>query len=252
MDDPGSRMDADEYTCPICLDVFYHAYTCRPCEHIFCGPCLRRLAAANTQNAKCPLCRKVINVCLPNYGKLSLGIHSSSIYSTTYNSCYIHIIRVPYLLKRHCISILEMTKKVKKTYPHDWLLRHKTEHRISRKLPALPGTGSGIPRRKIKQTASAILNRSAGVVFVALFAMLFVTILVTMMSFTLWHIMEQFGGLLFGVVCDVQNVVDSIWNLLLVHLFENRISSDDINTFFQALTNLSSSLGKFYNRTTIG
>ncbi len=68
----GTSDQPDEFTCPVCLDVFYHPYNCKPCNHTFCGPCLRRLAAANAANAlstKCPLCRKLIDVCQPNYGK---------------------------------------------------------------------------------------------------------------------------------------------------------------------------------------
>ncbi len=68
--------DAHEsLTCPVCWDVFYNAYACQPCGHIFCEPCLRRLAKCHVSSgtlAPCPICRQVIAFCAKDHGKLCM------------------------------------------------------------------------------------------------------------------------------------------------------------------------------------
>ncbi|XP_029921569.1 E3 ubiquitin-protein ligase RNF180 isoform X2 [Myripristis murdjan] len=53
--------DRDGYTCAVCLDVYYSPYSCQPCGHIFCEPCLRTLAKNRPTNTPCPLCRTLIS-----------------------------------------------------------------------------------------------------------------------------------------------------------------------------------------------
>ncbi|XP_069017020.1 E3 ubiquitin-protein ligase RNF180-like [Embiotoca jacksoni] len=53
--------DRDGLTCAICLDVFFSPYSCQPCGHVFCEPCLRTLANNRMENTTCPLCRAVIS-----------------------------------------------------------------------------------------------------------------------------------------------------------------------------------------------
>ncbi|MEQ2189160.1 hypothetical protein GOODEAATRI_022403, partial [Goodea atripinnis] len=36
-------------------------HTCQPCAHVFCEPCLRRLAKNRATNTPCPLCRCLIS-----------------------------------------------------------------------------------------------------------------------------------------------------------------------------------------------
>ena len=47
--------------CPICLDLLHRPHSLQPCQHLFCDPCLRRLAGARIQN--CPVCRSPIEDC---------------------------------------------------------------------------------------------------------------------------------------------------------------------------------------------
>ncbi|XP_069987454.1 uncharacterized protein [Penaeus vannamei] len=51
--------------CPVCLDLLYSPLKVQPCGHIFCEPCLRRIAHPNPTNTLCPLCRHIIGQCMP-------------------------------------------------------------------------------------------------------------------------------------------------------------------------------------------
>ncbi|KAM4634490.1 E3 ubiquitin-protein ligase RNF180 [Polymixia lowei] len=53
--------DREGYTCAVCLDVYYSPYSCHPCGHVFCEPCLRTLAKNRPTNTPCPLCRTLIS-----------------------------------------------------------------------------------------------------------------------------------------------------------------------------------------------
>ncbi|XP_038136552.1 E3 ubiquitin-protein ligase RNF180-like [Cyprinodon tularosa] len=53
-------VDRDSLTCPVCLDVFFSPHSCLPCAHVFCEPCLRRLAKNRAADTPCPLCRRLI------------------------------------------------------------------------------------------------------------------------------------------------------------------------------------------------
>ncbi|XP_040013001.1 E3 ubiquitin-protein ligase RNF180-like [Xiphias gladius] len=62
----GSLLDSEEedregFTCAVCLDVYFSPYSCQPCGHVFCEPCLRRLAKNRPSNTPCPLCRTLIS-----------------------------------------------------------------------------------------------------------------------------------------------------------------------------------------------
>ncbi|XP_042237063.1 uncharacterized protein LOC121876174 [Homarus americanus] len=71
-EDEGDEVTTDdedqppEYLkCPVCLDVLYSPLVARPCGHIFCEPCLRRLARPNPTHTLCPMCRQIIGQCMP-------------------------------------------------------------------------------------------------------------------------------------------------------------------------------------------
>ena len=49
--------------CPVCLDLLHEPFAAVPCKHIFCEPCLRRLASKNPMNTLCPMCRQRIAYC---------------------------------------------------------------------------------------------------------------------------------------------------------------------------------------------
>ena len=55
--------------CPICLDLLHRPHSLQPCEHLFCDPCLRRLAKNSlllrdgNYLQKCPVCRSPIEDC---------------------------------------------------------------------------------------------------------------------------------------------------------------------------------------------
>ena len=51
----------EELLCPICLDLLHRPHSLQPCQHLFCDPCLRRLAGARIH--KCPVCRSPIKDC---------------------------------------------------------------------------------------------------------------------------------------------------------------------------------------------
>ncbi|XP_033725952.1 E3 ubiquitin-protein ligase RNF180-like [Pecten maximus] len=53
----------EEHICPICLDLYCHPMETRPCKHVFCDTCLRRLARRTNDKTPCPLCRRVILGC---------------------------------------------------------------------------------------------------------------------------------------------------------------------------------------------
>ncbi|GAA6229362.1 E3 ubiquitin-protein ligase RNF180-like [Lates japonicus] len=62
----GSPLDSEEedregLTCAVCLDVYFSPYSCQPCAHVFCEPCLRTLAKNRPTNTPCPLCRTLIS-----------------------------------------------------------------------------------------------------------------------------------------------------------------------------------------------
>ena len=139
--------------------------------------------------------------------------------------------------------ISEMTKKVRKVHPQEWLLRHNVERKVRNKLPPLPG--STTPRRRVKHTASEILNQSAGVVFVALFVMFCVTIFVTILSFVLWYVLEQFGETVLDIVSNLLNFRNAIWDVVLTYLLEDWIPPVASKMFIDALRNISVSLGTY-------
>ncbi|XP_051267613.1 E3 ubiquitin-protein ligase RNF180 isoform X2 [Dicentrarchus labrax] len=53
--------DREGLTCAVCLDVYFSPYSCQPCGHVFCEPCLRSIAKNRPTNAPCPLCRTLIS-----------------------------------------------------------------------------------------------------------------------------------------------------------------------------------------------
>nr|XP_033502626.1 E3 ubiquitin-protein ligase RNF180 [Epinephelus lanceolatus] len=62
----GSLLDSEEedregLTCAVCLDVYFSPYSCQPCGHVFCEPCLRTIAKNRPTNTPCPLCRTLIS-----------------------------------------------------------------------------------------------------------------------------------------------------------------------------------------------
>lgn len=62
----GSLLDSEEedregLTCAVCLDVYFNPYSCQPCAHVFCEPCLRTIAKNRPTNTPCPLCRTLIS-----------------------------------------------------------------------------------------------------------------------------------------------------------------------------------------------
>jgi hypothetical protein len=60
IEDEGAEASMDELLCPICLDLLHRPHSLQPCQHLFCDPCLRRLAGARIH--KCPVCRSPIEV----------------------------------------------------------------------------------------------------------------------------------------------------------------------------------------------
>ena len=61
IEDEGAEASMDELLCPICLDLLHLPHSLQPCQHLFCDPCLRRLAGARIH--KCPVCRSPIKDC---------------------------------------------------------------------------------------------------------------------------------------------------------------------------------------------
>ena len=53
--------DREGFTCAVCLDLYYCPYSCHPCGHVFCEPCLRTLARSRPGHTPCPLCRTLIS-----------------------------------------------------------------------------------------------------------------------------------------------------------------------------------------------
>ncbi|XP_028312691.1 E3 ubiquitin-protein ligase RNF180 [Gouania willdenowi] len=59
-DEALSTKNKERYICAVCLDVYLSPHMCRPCNHIFCEPCLRTLAKNSPSSTPCPLCRTII------------------------------------------------------------------------------------------------------------------------------------------------------------------------------------------------
>lgn len=59
--DSEEEEDREGLTCAVCLDIYVSPYSCQPCGHIFCEPCLRTLARNRPSNTPCPLCRTLIS-----------------------------------------------------------------------------------------------------------------------------------------------------------------------------------------------
>ncbi|XP_044030075.1 E3 ubiquitin-protein ligase RNF180 isoform X2 [Siniperca chuatsi] len=59
--DSEEEEDRDGLTCAVCLDVYFSPYSCQPCGHVFCEPCLRTIAKNRPTNTPCPLCRTLIS-----------------------------------------------------------------------------------------------------------------------------------------------------------------------------------------------
>ena len=59
----------EELSCPICYEALHRPQQLDPCRHIFCDPCLRRMAdAPRSEAAGCPMCRTEIKSCATNTG----------------------------------------------------------------------------------------------------------------------------------------------------------------------------------------
>uniref|UniRef100_A0A671WTL5 Ring finger protein 180b n=1 Tax=Sparus aurata TaxID=8175 RepID=A0A671WTL5_SPAAU len=66
LEQDASLLDSEEedregLTCAVCLDVYFSPYSCQPCGHTFCEPCLRTIAKNRPTNTTCPLCRTLIS-----------------------------------------------------------------------------------------------------------------------------------------------------------------------------------------------
>ena len=61
-----------ELKCPICWELLHQPHRLNPCLHLFCDPCLRRLARANIQT--CPICRAVITGCHLDEGNTNISL----------------------------------------------------------------------------------------------------------------------------------------------------------------------------------
>ena len=68
--------------CGICLEIFHRPHRLSPCLHLFCDPCLRRLARARIQ--KCPICRSVITDCHLDEGNTNISFKVKRIKSSMY------------------------------------------------------------------------------------------------------------------------------------------------------------------------
>lgn len=53
--------DRESLTCAVCLDIYFSPYSCQPCGHVFCEPCLRTIAKNRPAYTPCPLCRTLIS-----------------------------------------------------------------------------------------------------------------------------------------------------------------------------------------------
>ncbi|XP_029300874.1 E3 ubiquitin-protein ligase RNF180 [Cottoperca gobio] len=53
--------DREGLTCAVCLELYFSPYSCQPCGHVFCEPCLRTIAKNRLTNTPCPLCRTIIS-----------------------------------------------------------------------------------------------------------------------------------------------------------------------------------------------
>ena len=68
IEDEGAEASMEELLCPICLDLLHRPHSLQPCQHLFCDPCLRRLAEARIH--KCPVCRSPIKGCRLDKGNI--------------------------------------------------------------------------------------------------------------------------------------------------------------------------------------
>uniref|UniRef100_A0A8C2X1V7 Ring finger protein 180b n=1 Tax=Cyclopterus lumpus TaxID=8103 RepID=A0A8C2X1V7_CYCLU len=57
----SEQEDREGLTCAVCLEVYFSPYSCQPCGHVFCEPCLRSIAKNRPTHTPCPLCRTLIS-----------------------------------------------------------------------------------------------------------------------------------------------------------------------------------------------
>uniref|UniRef100_A0A8D0AKC2 RING-type domain-containing protein n=1 Tax=Sander lucioperca TaxID=283035 RepID=A0A8D0AKC2_SANLU len=67
MDNEEEEEHREGLTCAVCLEVYFSPYSCQPCGHVFCEPCLRTIAKNRPTNAPCPLCRALISHTNPHH-----------------------------------------------------------------------------------------------------------------------------------------------------------------------------------------
>lgn len=72
---PSDSSDESEFgvqmhvTCAVCWELYLHPMSVKPCGHVFCEPCLRRLSKhSHSSKVHCPLCRELVLFCYPNTG----------------------------------------------------------------------------------------------------------------------------------------------------------------------------------------
>ncbi|KAG7240862.1 hypothetical protein INR49_023436 [Caranx melampygus] len=97
--------DREGLTCAVCLDVYFSPYSCKPCGHVFCEPCLRTLAKNRPTNTPCPLCRTLISHTNIHKGLRPLSVISDAVS----NVCWFQFLTVPY--GSHLSSDLNQTAK---------------------------------------------------------------------------------------------------------------------------------------------
>ena len=73
-----------------------------------------------------------------------------------------------------------------------------------------------------------------------------VTIFVTILSFVLWYVLEQFGETVLDIVSNLLNFRNAIWDVVLTYLLEDWIPPVASKMFMDALRNISVSL-RAYN-----
>lgn len=201
------------YTCPICLDLLYQAHTCRPCLHVYCAPCLRRLCGATPIHTKCPLCREVIAACLPNH---------------------------------------EMTNLVKKVFPKEYKLRNSSEKKQKSKLPPLPSNRNfTVTRINRDRNRNYVLVHWAGVCFVVLLCVMAISILATTVGMLLWYLWETFMDYFIDGLVSINGYFDYSWQLIIMILMEksDEISPELAKMLLGSFGQVLHAVGKLFNRT---
>ncbi|XP_048763382.2 E3 ubiquitin-protein ligase RNF180-like [Ostrea edulis] len=165
---------SEDHCCAVCLDLYCRPMICRPCNHKYCEPCLRRLASGKRYRTQCPMCRAVITCCNTDR---------------------------------------ELETQMKDLYPEHYRNRLRKEQKIcsNRKYP-LP-TASRHPPRRPRTDISAISSSQMICLALILITAILIILTVFGMLFAVFKVLTYFIHFLMYFL-DYANITMAVYDLM--------------------------------------